>query len=179
MADLATGTWASLSLGVALGVAIVVVLQRFPGEPFDYSPHNGRETDTAEHFAGATPVSSSPSSPQSLRRRRRDKDQDADEETERAERIERIQKLQALLGLEEAAVQSMMRTPTSASSSSTNYMAWADKIVYLVLFGILCYVAERDYHFKVLDLLAYLFPREAATLRQLSAPWAMPIHAAP
>ncbi|CAK4082349.1 unnamed protein product [Aphanomyces euteiches] len=145
----------SVFLGVALGGILLVLLNYFPGEPFDYSIQND-------------PPAVPETNALSLKTE--------EEEIDRAARAVRVDKLQAMLGLEEEKIRNLVAQAKRDAlarkppTSPTNYMALADRMVYLSFFALLCYFAYHDYNINVMDIGAHYFPNEAATLRQLIRP---------
>ncbi|RQM28960.1 hypothetical protein B5M09_002313 [Aphanomyces astaci] len=151
--DIDLSSAASIALGVGLGGLVILVLSYFPGEPFDYSIKQEDDApasveDEAGDIMDEIPV-------------------------EKAASALRVDKLQELLGLEESKIRDLVaqaKRDTLNGISPTprvNYMARADRVVYFSFFMLMCYFAWRDYGLNVLDLVAYLFPTETATLRQI------------
>ncbi|KAF0684110.1 Aste57867_23897 [Aphanomyces stellatus] len=170
----------SVAVGVCLGAIILLVLNYFPGEPFDYSIKEEDEMSPTAAQNGAAQdldIDDTPDilnelpPPPALRQRQAHLDAI---EVEKAARAVRIDKLQSMLGLEEDTIRAMVADAKRDALAGkrpppppTNYMAWIDRMVYLTFFILLGYFAWRDYQIDVLALLAHAFPREAATLRQL------------
>ncbi|ETV87303.1 hypothetical protein H257_00929, partial [Aphanomyces astaci] len=169
--DIDLSSAASIALGVGLGGLVILVLSYFPGEPFDYSIKQEDDApasveDEAGDIMDEIPVP--PTSSKTLHRRHQDAI-----EVEKAASALRVDKLQELLGLEESKIRDLVaqaKRDTLNGISPTprvNYMARADRVVYFSFFMLMCYFAWRDYGLNVLDLVAYLFPTETATLRQI------------
>ncbi|RHY30944.1 hypothetical protein DYB32_003907 [Aphanomyces invadans] len=147
-----------------MGSLIILVLNYFPGEPFDYSIKQEIPVEGDDEIQQEVPAPIAASAQRSKR---------VELEVEKTARALRIDKLQELLGLEESKIQELVaqaKRDTLNGVSPTppvNYMARADRVVYVTFLALMCYFAWRDYGLNVLDLFAYVFPTEAATLRQL------------
>lgn len=166
-----------LALGVALGGVVLLVLAKFPGEPFDYDAMthdntSGQHTAAPKAVDGAMvccekednvilPEAATVEHSEALAQ-------------ERAARKRKIQELQQLLGVEAQQMQRLLSkaqeqtsSASSSSSSAARYSSYFDAFFYVAMAGALALVLSTEYSVDLGQLLAYVFPREAATLRQL------------
>jgi Ca2+-dependent lipid-binding protein len=153
----------SISIGLFLGILVIVILNFFPGEPFDYETRHTEEaydSQKTKEFVKNSTVQS---------------------EVERLDQIEavasqvRIQKLQELLGMEKNKIQEMIDQAKNdviqgrVPRKSINYSRWTDRMFYTIILSLIIVVAYRDYDFKLGGFLVYYFPREAEAVQQLIA----------
>lgn len=153
-----------LALGVVLGGVVLLVLTKFPGEPFDY--------EVVYDNSPAAPTALNTATMCSEKVDAAIQDTTAEDsvafEQERQARKRKIQELQQLLGAEAQQMQRLLsKSQEQPSSTSARYSTWFDAFFYVVMAGALALVLSTEYSVDLGQLLAYLFPREAATLRQL------------
>jgi hypothetical protein len=162
---------ASIVIGALLGIAVVIFLQYFPGEPFEYVPNKSPGL-VAEEPMPVESLITSPGENATLKQCREKSEIEAEKEA----RLLRVEKLQKMLGLEEDKIKEMIAQAKQDTldgktvTEPTNYMAIIDKLVYLTFFAMLCYFANRDYGLNIFEVLEFAFPKETDTLRQLF-PW--------
>ena len=147
---------------LVLGFVIIVAMQYFPGQPFDYEADLVRLQ--GQLGSGATrPVDE----PQNL--------QEQKEEIDKVVSQLKIDQLQQALGLEAEKIQAIIaQAKEDALEGKTpdrpvNYVRYFDGLFYFVTLSLLVYVGCRDYDIDLLQLLQNSFPREAETLRQLKS----------
>lgn len=156
-----------LALGVVLGGVVLLVLAKFPGEPFDYElNHASNNQEAAPKALLCCEKESAVKPPEAIA------DNSEALAHERAARKHKIQELQQLLGVEAQHMQRLLskdqkQTASNSSSSTTRYSTWFDAFFYVAMAGALALVLSTEYSVDLGQLLAYVFPREAATLRQL------------
>ncbi|RLN55141.1 hypothetical protein BBJ28_00016393 [Nothophytophthora sp. Chile5] len=182
----------SVGVGITLGLVLISILTRFPGEPFDYtnsSTASGAEAPAAPASSSALDDSSAESSA-AISAARMDHQQ-SPEERERqiaevvrmAQRV-KVHKLQELLGMEKAKAQELVdgakqeaieaitaggRSSGKYSGPGTSYGVWLDRMFFATMLALLMWVLQRDYDINVVSVATHLFPREAEATRQVVA----------
>ncbi|RLN93752.1 hypothetical protein BBJ28_00011269 [Nothophytophthora sp. Chile5] len=179
----------SVGVGIALGLVLVSILTRFPGEPFDYA--NSSSASDAE--APAVPVystalddssaeSSAAISAARMGHQQEEREHQIAEVVRMAQRV-KVQKLQELIGLEKTKAQQLVdgakqeaieaitaggRSSGKYSGPGTNYGVWLDRMFFATMLALLVWALQRDYGIDVVSIATHLFPREAEATRQVA-----------
>jgi hypothetical protein len=169
----------SVAVGVVLGLVVIAVLSKFPGEPFDFA--TGSKPTPSSLPNDASGALEPPAKTEEVRVAT------AKAEIERAAQQVRVERLQMLLGLEkekvheliEQAKEEAIKQQLSPAASdrrevgTTGRLAWVDRSFLVLAMALLACVMWWDYGINMLQVLAYLFPREADTLGKVAA---VPLH---
>lgn len=153
-----------IGIGLVLGLVVIAVLTKFPGEPFDF-------TDDSIHLRSAHN-----SHAHEQQEETRKAESSAKAEIDRAAQEVKVEQLQRLLGLEKQKVNEMIEQAKAEAIKGTVYtprepngrLVWLDRSFLLLALGLLACVLWWDYSINLLSVFAYLFPREAETLGKVA-----------
>lgn len=149
-----------LLLGIGLGFLAIVVLSYFPGEPFDYEVN----------------LSYNKHCPES-----RNEMDHAIKKKEQLKELDsfvgelKLEKLQELLGLEKQELDRLVKEAKQDAANGTirpmraTNMQIADRVFYVTIIVCLAYALFTEYGINCIDYLAYMFPREANTIKKFGA----------
>lgn len=169
----------SVAVGVVLGLVVIAVLSKFPGEPFDFA--TGSKPAPSSLLKDASAAVETPTKDMEVRVAT------AKAEIERAAQQVRVERLQALLGLEKDKVHELIEQAKEEAIKqqfapdatkrrevgTTGRLAWIDRSFLVLAMALLACVMWWDYGINMLQVLAYLFPREADALGKVAA---VPLH---
>lgn len=148
-------------MGFVTGIIVVLTLNFFPGEPFDY------EKDLVLLQQQTESKGQKYSMPQ-----QEDLNELKGLEVERAASLIKIAKLQELLGMEEREVKALVEKAKAdtlagkAPERRINYMQWADGLFYTFIVGLLVYFGCRDYGISLTQMLGEIFPAEIEVIQR-------------